>query len=432
MLLRHFAKSDGFLYYPVSNFLSWIYKMIFRKIHVNNAEGIPVDAPVILASNHPTAFIDPIFFCINFAPPVYNMTRGDVFEKPFMDWLFRQFNMFPVYRKRDGYTKGDRNDSVFEYCKNRMRQRNVVNIFVEGEHHLDKRVLTLQKGFARIAFGSYTDVKLEDLQIIPVGCAYHDGVRMRDTARINVGQPIFVKDYFPAAETEPAFAINRLCNDVRAALKQLCYHIENKSDDQLADQLLMLHQSDHYESPIGTISLNHPAFKSENLLLDRLNKMDEASKSELKTASQNYFDALQKANLTDSALVRSEFTSLSRTLLVVLGFVPFIFTWLLTYPVRLPVRILSKKLVKKPEFHTSAVLGLTFVLGFLYALAGIITGFFMEDIKLIMLFLTSPFAGIYTLIYEDLAKEWLQGFKAKSHPQREKLLAMRPVVSNLK
>ncbi|MCC7244125.1 MAG: 1-acyl-sn-glycerol-3-phosphate acyltransferase [Saprospiraceae bacterium] len=411
--------------------MSWIYKMIFRKIHVNNSEGIPVNSPVILAANHPTAFIDPIFFTINFAPPVYNMTRGDVFEKPFMDWLFRQFNMFPVYRKRDGYSQGNRNDSVFEYCKERMRQRNVVNIFVEGEHHLDKRVITLQKGFARIAFGSYTDLKQEDLQIIPVGCAYHDGVRMRDIARINVGQPIFVKDYFPAAETEPAFAINRLCNDVRGALKQLCYHIENKMDDQLADQLLMLHQSDHYESPIGCISHNHPAFNSERLLLESLNKMDEASKGELKTACQNYFEELQKVKLTDSAIVQPEFTSMNRTLLVILGFVPFIVTWLLTYPVRLLVRILSKKLVKKPEFHTSAVLGLTFLLGLFYSMTGIIAGYIMDNFKLIMLFLTSPMSGIYTLIYEDLAKEWLQGFKAKTHPHREKLLAMRPVLSTI-
>jgi hypothetical protein len=81
--------------------------------------------------------------------------------------------MFPVYRKKDGYGERDRNDEVFDYVKGKLLEGVAVNIFVEGEHHLDKRVLPMQKGIARIAFGTYQDHRLDDLQIVPVGCNYN-------------------------------------------------------------------------------------------------------------------------------------------------------------------------------------------------------------------------------------------------------------------
>ncbi|MBK6997471.1 MAG: hypothetical protein IPH31_22135 [Lewinellaceae bacterium] len=62
-------------------------------------------------------------------------------------------------------TKRDRNDEVFEYCQKKLVDGVAVNIFVEGEHHLDKRVLPLQKGIARIAFGTYENHPMEDFKL---------------------------------------------------------------------------------------------------------------------------------------------------------------------------------------------------------------------------------------------------------------------------
>ena len=54
-----------------------------RKVHVHNREGVPSDKPVLIAANHPTAFVDPCLLCTYLDPPIYNMARGDIFQKPF-------------------------------------------------------------------------------------------------------------------------------------------------------------------------------------------------------------------------------------------------------------------------------------------------------------------------------------------------------------
>ena len=58
----------------------------------------------------------------------------------------------------------------------------MVTIYVEGEHHLEKRVRPIQKGIVRIAFGACEKLgdDLKDLQIIPVGVNYVAGDQWRD------------------------------------------------------------------------------------------------------------------------------------------------------------------------------------------------------------------------------------------------------------
>ena len=113
---RQYRKSH-FLYDLLIPFLHLEYRFLFRKIYWHKRRTVPINKPVLIAANHPTAFIDPIFFCMFFDPPVYNMTRGDIFRKPFFRKLLMKLNMFPVYRRRDGFDQRDRNDEVFEFGK---------------------------------------------------------------------------------------------------------------------------------------------------------------------------------------------------------------------------------------------------------------------------------------------------------------------------
>ncbi|MBK6997472.1 MAG: 1-acyl-sn-glycerol-3-phosphate acyltransferase [Lewinellaceae bacterium] len=105
MNYRYIRKSHGWIYNILHPVVQLECRMLFRKIYFHNRKGVPANKPVLIASNHPTAFIDPIFLCVFLEPPVYNMTRGDIFRKPFYRKLMEHCNMFPVYRQRDGYDK---------------------------------------------------------------------------------------------------------------------------------------------------------------------------------------------------------------------------------------------------------------------------------------------------------------------------------------
>ncbi|MFN0035607.1 MAG: 1-acyl-sn-glycerol-3-phosphate acyltransferase [Saprospiraceae bacterium] len=427
---RLVRQSSGWLYLILVPMLHVAYRLLFRKMYLHNRPGVKANTPVIIAANHPTAFIDPIFFTNFFDPPVYNMTRGDIFRKPFFRRLLESCNMFPVFRQRDGYAGRDRNDEVFEFCQKKLLARVAVNIFVEGEHHLDKRVLGFQKGFARIAFGTYERHRLHDLQIVPVGCNYVYGDRDRDEAKIIVGAPIFIKDYWPLYEESPGRAIAQLCRDLEKELKSICYHIEDRADDALAEQLLQLWRNDHPAAYLPIVEHRAPRFFGEKALLDRLNAMPELEKNTLREHTSAYFAALEKTGLNDEALARPEqgnavwlfFLALAAPL-AGLGF-------LVGWPVRALARRVADKAAKKREFYTSVLMGVTTLAGGVYLAGMLLSGLLLGKPWLVTLALMAPLLTWLSLFWKETLLRWAAAQKAKSHPQRAQLLTLRKEARN--
>jgi len=418
-------QSTGWIYLILTPFIHVVYRLFFRKIYLHNRSGVKPNTPVLIAANHPTAFIDPIFFACFFDPPVYNMTRGDIFSKPFFRRLLESCNMFPVFRLRDGYQGRDRNDEVFAFCQKKLLDRVAVNIFVEGEHHLDKRVLPIQKGIARIAFGTYAQHRLDELQIVPVGCNYLRGDRPRDEAKIIVAPPLFIKDYWPAYEQNPNIAITQLCRDILKALKSICYHIEDRADDVLAEQLLQIWRNDHPAVHLPVVEHHASRFWGEKALLDQLNEMPEAEKNRLREHTTAYFSALDQAQVLDEALVHPEHTKFEWLIFLVAAAPIALLGFLIGWPLRWVVYQIAQKVVKKREFYTSVLMGLAVLLGGIYAGGLFIVGLLLNASWLITLSLLMPLLVWISSFWKESQLRWKNAQRAKTHPEREKLLSLR-------
>lgn len=423
-------QSTGWFYLFFTPFIHVVYRLLFRKIYLHNRKGVKPNTPVLIAANHPTAFIDPIFFTSFFDPPVYNMTRGDIFRKPVFRKFLESCNMFPVFRQRDGYQGRDRNDEVFEFCQNKLAKRVTVNIFVEGEHHLDKRILTIQKGIARIAFGTYERHRLEDLQVVPVGCNYVNGLCTRDEAKIIVGEPLFIKDYWPTYEQNPALAINQLCRDIEKSLKTICYHINDKADDGLVDELLGIWRSDHPANFLPIVENQASRFFGEKKLIDKINGMPETEKNQLRINTINYFAGLLKAGLKDEGLVHPEHAKKEWMLFLFLSAPIAILGFMIGWPVRWLVYFTARKVVKKREFYTSVLMGLAVVYGGFYLLALVLTGLFTNTPGLITLALLMPLLAWVSIFWKETMLRARAAWKARNHPDRERLLALRKAIWN--
>ncbi len=425
MNYKYVHLSDGLLYNLLEPEIHLAYRGFFRQLHINNRHGVPANQPVLIACNHPTAFLDPLLLCLYLDPPIYNMTRGDIFRKPFFRKLMEACNMFPIYRSRDGYTERDRNDGVFEFCEKKLLNRQVVTIYVEGEHHLEKRVRTVQKGLARIAFSTYEKHQLTDLQVIPVGCNYQYGDRPREEAMLNVGLPIFIRDYWADYQRSPGTAITRLGKDLEAALKQICFHLEGPDDDVLAEQLLTLHRSQYALPMLPVVRFESPRFAGEKAVLDRLNALPELQKNALRIHCNNYFLALEEAGLEDSALLHPERGGWGWTLLLVLGALPAALGWLSSWPIRAITYQVADRRVKKKEFYGSVVLGVSFVVGLLYYLLCIVASLCTADPRWIALALLLPLLGWLSILYRELAERWCAARRALRYPRRKALLEQR-------
>lgn len=427
---RYARQSTGWFYLFFTPFIHVVYRLLFRKIYLHNRTGVKVNTPVLIAANHPTAFIDPIFFTSFFDPPVYNMTRGDIFRKPIFRKFLMSCNMFPVFRQRDGYQGRDRNDEVFEFCQQKLASRVAVNIFVEGEHHLDKRVLSMQKGIARIAFGTYERHRLEDLQIIPVGCNYIYGDQTRDEAKIIVGTPLFIKDYWPAYEQNPGATITKLCKDIQNALKTLCYHINDPADDALAEQLLTLWRTENPARFLPVVEHQAPRYFGEKALLDQLNELPEAEKSTLRDKAQAYFSALDQFGINDEGLMHPEHASFNWTLFLILTAPIAISGFMIGWPVRWLVYQTAARTVKKREFYTSVLMGLAVIFGGFYLLGLVVTGFITDSPSIITFALIMPLLAWLSIFWKETLLRWKAALLAKKHPNRSQLLALRKAIRN--
>ncbi|MEZ4919500.1 MAG: 1-acyl-sn-glycerol-3-phosphate acyltransferase [Saprospiraceae bacterium] len=424
-----YHKSDGKAYMVFSQTLRVMFVGFFRNVHIDRLTKIPEDKPVLIAANHPTAFLDPVLMGVYFRPPVYYMTRGDVFKKPFFRKLLESVNMFPVYRTRDGYTGRDRNDQVFDYCRKQLVDRKIVTIFVEGEHHLDKHVRPTQKGIARIAFQTYEQEQLEELQVLPIGFSYRYGDREREVAMVNIGEPIYIRDYWEQYQDSPAAAVRTLCLDIHEKLKVLCCHVENPDYCPVAEDMLTLHRNNLVERLVPVVHFNKKAFDGEKAICDQINVLDDQVPA-LGKKVEAYFARLQKLEVDDRGLMHPEYSSFLRLLVLILVFPFYALGGITSWPVRYLSKYLTRKKVKKVEFYSSVLMGIGQFIGLVYyGLLFLIALISFNPVWIGIALLLPLLAWVYAL-YKSFAQAWALSWKAKRHPERQQLLIEREAIWN--
>lgn len=416
---RH--KSKGFIYVAAERLLPWQIHNQFRRVNISGLERIPYDQPVLLAANHPTAFIDPVLLGNFVDTPIYFMTRGDIFMQPFARKLLEETNMFPVKRLRDGFSGADRLDETTEYVVNRLRERNTVGIFTEGQHHHDKRILTMQKGIARLAFAAYEQLQQDDLLVIPVGCSYWHPEQIRDVAFFNGGTPLLVKDYYPLYQTSPAQAINKLLRDISDQLKQLAFHIESPEDDKLVERLLTLHRSEHPIGHFPVVRQDKTQFDAEKRVIDWVNGMEAEQKAALNQRVKHYLKRVSAAGLRDDALLNPQWAGFTRWIILLLGLPLFIPGWIARRPIVTLAHYITTKKIQKTEFKTSIWFGVELFAGLLWLLLLILIGALSHEPVALAIALSLPVLYIFSIIYAEVAGRAFAALKALRHPDRKAL-----------
>lgn len=246
-------------------------RTFYKKVQVVGKENIPRDKPVIFASNHQNAFMDPVMIAVNLTKPTYYLVRADVFKKPLVAKIFNSINMMPVYRERDGVDTKQANVSVFNRCYDILQKNRPIIIFPEGNHGRYKTLRPLKKGFARIAVGAEEKYgKDMEVHIVPVGLNYSDHYNMGSEFLLVFNEPIKASEYI----TEPNNPVQ--INALKSKLKQ-------SMSDSIID--IQLH---HYYNTIHELKM---MFEEELVLpTDSLHEKFEKQKAFIAKA-ESYFIA---------------------------------------------------------------------------------------------------------------------------------------------
>jgi 1-acyl-sn-glycerol-3-phosphate acyltransferase len=389
--------------------------IFFRKIYFSNRQAVPEDKPVILAANHPTAFIEPCILACWLGRPLYFIARGDLYLNPLFKKLYDWYHLIPVFRVEDaGYGKLKRNYSSFDRCFDALNGGKMVMILAEGVVKQEKRLRPLRKGSARIAFGALEKYPDLDLHIVPVGVNYTFADRFRSEVMINFGEPIRLKDYLAEWQNHSARATNALTDDLTRRLRQEVIHISSEKDETLAEQLFELIRHNEPEHPFPVISAKHQAFEAEKNIADEINRMSAAAKDQLRQKADRYFCQLQDLKITDRGLMHAGKISFAGVFFIVLGFPFYLVGYVVNYPPLWLAYQLAKKVSPSIEFVASSAIAFGMALYGLYFFVTLGLGYAIASLAGLIVAAALPAVGYLSLIYRDFYEKWREAKKASN------------------
>ncbi len=217
-----------FLYDFLRYYVDMVLKLSYRHIRYIGKERIPQDGAVIYAPNHTNALMDAlVILAMDHKAKVF-VARADIFKKPILAKIFRWLKIMPIMRMRDGADEVRKNNETIEKAVDVLRDKVPFCIFPEGQHQTKFSAQPLAKGIFRIAFQAQELMPDMPLYIVPMGLRYGNFFRFRSTVRVQVGEPINVRDFIADhSEMTTPEQMNAIREVLDERLKEAIFYIPN-------------------------------------------------------------------------------------------------------------------------------------------------------------------------------------------------------------
>lgn len=400
----------------------------FKKVQFSNLDKLPMEKPVLLVTNHPTAFIEPCIFGSYLDRPVNFIVRGDLFKKPLYGKLMRDIHMIPIFRASEGYDNLKNNYGTFEYCYDLLKDNQLIQILAEASTQQVKRLRPLKKGTARMAFGALEKYgRDQDIKLVPCGINYTAADEFRSDVMIAFGHPISIQDYLESYDENTNKAIRSLTNKLEDEMKKLIIHVEDEQAETY-EHLFEMDRNDNLQ-PIFPIydEDGHTRFQREYDIADQLNQASPGQFDNISNEVLAYKNECSRLGITDFGVRRSDFGDWSNILILALGLVPFLVGRIGCF---LPVYLcnqLGVKKVKQKEFVASVKLAGGIGFSLIYYFTLIALAFFLAPWSVLLIVLLLPVLGYFSILYQEFYEHFRQARKFQSLDQstQNKLVHMR-------
>ncbi len=383
-------------------------KIYFKKIYYQNTENIPEGKPIILACNHPTAFFEPVLLCCILNRPLHSVTRGDLFTPTFKSILL-SLNMIPVYRFRDGFANMKQNISSFGAIFDCLGGGNTLQIFCEGSTLTCKQIRTVQKGAAKMAFGTFDKYGDQNLHIVPVGFSYEDPHRFRTEAIIDFGKPIPLRNFYEMYAKDENKAFVELSKTIEESLHSLIVNVKNPEDELDAAFLTDMYRNEYMSHMIPVLDHDSQTIIDQKNIAKRFSSGDVAV---LKSKIFEYKTNLMQLKTTDKAVFEAKNFRYSNIFWLLVGFVPALVGVIFNFlPWRL-ARIIKDKKIKQLEFKGPVWFAAGMFLTLIYYIILLILWLVFLPIKFVWLLPLLLICGFMSLHYRrtiDHVLAFLQG-----------------------
>lgn len=407
----------------------------YKRLAIKNRQHVIVKGPVILAINHPNAFMDPAMFSyVAYPPKFYFLARGDVFKGGLSGVILEGLGIAPIYRMRDGGREGlKKNDETYRRVFGMLKENKKVIIFAEGLCIQERRLRPLKKGVPRMVFNAMEEINNPDLTVVPVGVNYTNAKKFRSHLFFNVGEPIRVKDWMEQYKAEPARTMNAFIKVLEPKMKELIVHIDNPKNDKLVGWMEEMFLRDWCKKQqVDYKNLDHE-LKVAQQITAVVNKADIENNEAIQALNEKckiYFSNLSKLKIRDWLLRPSEkkkinwFLFFIRTIILILLSPLWLRGLAGNYlPYKLSQKIVDKK-IKHVEFHSSFNLAIgTLLLWIYYGIQFWLVNKFAPNIGWACLAVVVSFVtGKFVLYYYPFLQKTMGLFRALTKKQKMKAL----------
>lgn len=392
----------------------------YKRLQIKNAGYVKAKGPVIIAMNHPNAFMDPVAFSVCAYPPKFMyLARGDVFKPGLASMMLESLGIVPIFRIQDGGKEGlKKNDDTYRRVNYSLKKGRKIMIFAEGLCIQERRLRPLKKGVPRMVFGAMKEIDNPDLLIVPVGVNYSNPKNFRSNLFFNVGEPIRVADYMADYQQAPAKTMNKLLQDLEPKMRGLIVHINDPASDKVVGEVEEIYKRDWCKAEgLNYKNLDHDLTITKKLVAV-INTAAETAPEKLdalKQKANDYTKKIKQLKLRDWLLSPAHSKEINggmlalRCLLLVLGFPIYLLGVACNYPAYALSYRITNKIVKHVEFHSSFNMGIgSFLLMIYYLLQFFVAYAMAPHIGWPFLhIIIAIFSGWFCLYYSPFRKKTL-------------------------
>ena len=350
--------------YSIAKVIMWTtLHLYFRRIVFQHRRSIPDGEPVILIANHAASFLDAMLLAVLMKRPIHFFVRSDIFRKAWANRILRTFRMIPIYNIEHGKSDLVRNEETFAEGEQVLNDRGQLLIFPEGISRVERVMLPLKKGTARVAL--QTEAKQDftlGLKVIPVGINYSRH-RFRADVLISAGAPTLVSDYATVYRENPAKAITRMTRELEEKFSRTIFFVRQPERTALIDRLLELYRADAFKPWDALRGI--PVLEMEKRVCDTVSEMSDEEFHRLSGDLDRYDGLLSKHGYVDASVNGRYRLAILHVLVLAVTLPLFMLSSLLNAIPMWLARVVADRTVTRIDFYTSVH---TAAGGFIYLL----------------------------------------------------------------
>ena len=337
-------------------------KLFFKRIYIGGLEYVKNDRPQLIASNHPSGFLEPLIMACFFPKSLHFLVRGDVFEKKWLRPILVGTNQIPIFRFKDGFSKLRENSQNMDESIQVLLDNKNLLIFAEGSTQSIKMVRPIQKGIARIAFQALDKNPNLDLEILPIGINFTFSALFNDEVMLRIGPPIQAKDYYPQYLKDKNQAIESLVQDIYKALLQNVVHLADQTQFPAFEEMVLLPRKSHLISnPLPVYIQDESRLVAEIELAKKFNNLDASTGksilNQIRMLKHGFSDKLKV-----SADILKQPLNIMRGLFFILGFIPAAIGYIVHALPIAGAHLFMKSKVQQREFKSTILFVMSILL----------------------------------------------------------------------